>query len=210
MLKRQQLHSNQKSNTLGPSKDRIIKQNKTTYYCSIFYSHSTSRLDFMLMCTYSTYLDKGFLSVMPSLPWAPGSPQSLYWRGSLCSAAQATSLFFRPFFPRQHPSSVLWNIQNTSRQRQKKRHTETKLKSLQTLIKHIELPISPTFYTYSNCNFWMMAFKHFHTSRFLLQQAKSSISRTTPKAFWMSLFFSEEKRNTSIMEMKNVIKRNDN
>lgn len=151
----------------------------------------------MLMCTYSTYLDKGFLSVMPSLPWAPGFPQSLYWRGSLCSAAQATSLSFQPFFPRQHPSSVLWNIQNTSRQWQK---------VSSNFISNKELPISPTFYTYCNCNFWMVAFKHFHTSRFLLQQSKSSISRTTPKAFWMSLFFSEEKQNTSKMEMKKLLR----
>lgn len=55
----------------------------------------------VILCTYTpSYLDKGFLPVMPSLSWAPGSPQSLSWRGNLWSAAQATSLFLQPFLQR--------------------------------------------------------------------------------------------------------------
>lgn len=45
-----------------------------------------------------------------------------------------------------------------------------------------------------------MASKHFHTSRLLLQQAKSSISKTTSKAFGVSLLFSDyqQKAGTKI------------
>lgn len=39
---------------------------------------------------------------------------------------------------------------------------------------------------YSNCNLSTVSFKHFHASVLVLQQAKSSISRTTPRAVLMS------------------------
>lgn len=53
--------------------------------------------------------------------------------------------------------------------------------------------------TYCDCTLSMMSLKHFHASRFLLQQAKSSISRRTSKAFWWSRCFSGEKEFTAYM-----------
>lgn len=134
---------------------------------------------------------------MPSLPWARGSPRSLCWRGTSWSAAPATSLFLRPFFQQHGPSSLLcWDTQV---------YSTTGISNNKWIIINysqlkLELLIVQICKRNCNCSFWIIAFKSFHTSRLLLQQAKSSKSRTTPKAFWMFVFFSE-KQNTSIMDI---------